>query len=156
MTKYSLKNICLGIGIGLIIASMANISLAPKRLSIDEIKREAEQYNLIVINAQDMIKKQPEEQKSNAPTQQQQPTPAPAQAEKPTETQSITFVIESGATSEGIAEKLLGSKLINSKQEFLNRLKELKRESKMQIGSFNIPKGASLDKVIEIITSSPK
>lgn len=144
MTKYSLKNIFLGIGIGLIIASMANINTAPKRLTIDEIKREAEQYNLIVINAQDMIKKQPEESEKPAPK------------ESVTEAQNITIVIESGATSEGIAEKLLANSLISSKQEFLDRLRGLKKESKVQIGSFNIPKGSSLDKIIETITTSPK
>lgn len=157
MTKYSLKNICLGIGIGLIIASMANINTAPKRLSIDEIKREAEQYNLIVINAQDMIKKQPEEQKDNSPSQQsQEPPKTQAQQEKAPDTQNITIVIESGSSSEGVAEKLLNSKLIDSKQNFLNRLRELNKESKMQIGSFDIPKDASIDTIISIITTSPK
>jgi hypothetical protein len=147
MTKYSLKNICLGIGIGLIIASMANINTAPKKLSIDEIKREAEQYNLIVINAQDMIKKEPEQQKPETQNQTVKQTSSE---------QSFTIVIESGATSDGIAEKLYNSNLVNSKQEFLDRLRELKKESKVQIGSFNIPKGSSLDKIIDIITSSPK
>lgn len=146
MTKYSMKNICLGIGIGLIIASIANINFAPKRLSIDEIKREAEQYNLIVINAQDMIKKQPETQQA----------PAPAKANNQPEVQSIAIVIESGSTSEGIAQKLLDNKLINSKQEFIDRLRELNRESKVQIGTFKIPKGASLDTVISIITGASK
>lgn len=141
MTKYSLKNICLGIGIGLILASMANINITPKKLTKEEIKREAEQYNLIVIDKKDMINKEPEQQKDSLEQQEEQ---------------SVVIVIESGTNSEAIAEKLLNNKLIGTKQEFLYRLRELNKESKVQIGSFNIPVGSSLDKIIEIITSSPK
>lgn len=141
MTKYSLKNICLGIGIGLILASMANINMTPKKLTKDEIKREAEQYNLIVIEKKDIINKQTEQPKENHEQQNKEP---------------VVIVIESGTNSETIAEKLLNNKLIGSKQEFLSRLRELRKESKVQIGSFNIPIGSSLDKIIEIITSIPK
>ncbi|MGB7606556.1 MAG: hypothetical protein WBL93_13885 [Lutisporaceae bacterium] len=141
MTKYSLKNICLGIGIGLILASMANINITPKKLTKEEIKREAEQYNLIVIDKKDMINKEPEQPKDSLEQQEEQ---------------SVVIVIESGTNSEAIAEKLINNKLIGTKQDFLNRLRELNKESKVQIGSFNIPIGSSLDKIIEIITSSPK
>lgn len=141
MSKYSLKNICLGIGIGLILASMANINMTPKKLTKDEIKREAEQYNLIVIEKKDIINKQTEQPKENHEQQNKEP---------------VVIVIESGTNSETIAEKLLNNKLIGSKQEFLSRLRELRKESKVQIGSFNIPIGSSLDKIIEIITSIPK
>lgn len=141
MTKYSLKNICLGVGIGLIIASMANINMAPQKLTKDEIKKEAEQYNLIVIDKKDMINKETEQPKDSIEQQNEQ---------------SVVIVIESGTNSEAIAEKLLNSKLIGSKQEFLNRLREVNKENKVQIGSFTIPIGSSLDKIIEIITSSPK
>ncbi|MDF2522255.1 MAG: hypothetical protein K0R84_2883 [Clostridia bacterium] len=144
MTKYSLKNIFLGVGIGLIISSMANISAAPESLTKDEVIREAQRYNLIVMDAKDMIKKEA-------------PAPTPEQPEsKPEEQGVVTIVIESGATSEGIAEQLLSNKLISSKQEFLHRLREQKKESKVQIGSFKIPQGSSLDKIIEIITTSPR
>lgn len=141
MTKYSLKNICLGVGIGLIIASMANINMAPPKLTKDEIKKEAEQYNLIVIDKKDMINKETEQPKDSKEQQNEQP---------------VVIVIESGTNSEAIAEQLLNSKLIGSKQEFLNRLREINKENKVQIGSFTIPIGSSLDKIIEIITSSPK
>jgi len=150
MTKYSIKNICMGIGIGLIIASVANISAAPRGLTEDDIRREAAKHNLIVMNTKDLIKKQPEENKEA----QEQPKQTPQQAEKAEQT--VVIVIESGATSEGIAELLLNHKLIDNKQTFINRLKELKRESKVQIGTFKIPAGSSIDKVIDIITATPK
>jgi len=144
MTKYSLKNICLGIGIGLILASMANIYMTPKKLSKDEVKRQAEQYNLIVIDKKDVINKETEQPKNNIEQQ------------NPKEEQNVVIVIESGTNSEAIADNLLNSKLLDNKQEFLNRLRELNKESNVQIGSFKIPRGSSIDKIIETITTSPK
>jgi hypothetical protein len=140
MTKYSLKNICLGIGIGLVLASTANISATPKRLSIDDIKREAKKYNLMVIDSKELIQKQPEPQ-------------LPIKPEVPEQKQTVVIEIESGTSSEEIAEVLLNNKLIKNKKEFLDRLIELKKVSKVQVGKFNISEGASIDKIIEIITS---
>ncbi|OGO78441.1 MAG: hypothetical protein A2Y23_03695 [Clostridiales bacterium GWB2_37_7] len=145
MTKYSLKNICLGIGIGLILASMANISASPRSLTIDEIKREAAKYNLMIINAKDLINKQPEEDKK----EQQSTLQTEVQ-------QAVIITIKSGTSSEGIAELLVTNKLIESKDVFLKKLTELKKENKLQIGTFKIPSGSSIDGIIEIITSSPK
>ncbi|HYE12592.1 MAG TPA: hypothetical protein VEF53_20690 [Patescibacteria group bacterium] len=155
MTKYSIKNICLGIGIGLVIASMANISAAPKSLSADEIKREAAKLGLIVMEPKDLIQKQPQESKEehqqvNEPEQQ-----TPAEQEPSRQEQTTVIVIKSGSSSESIAELLLSNKLIADKKVFLNRLTELKKESKLQIGTFKIPAGASVDKIIELITTLP-
>lgn len=136
MTKYSIKNICLGIGVGLVFSSILNISTTPKGLTIDEIKREATKYNLIVMDAKDLIKKQPI-----------QKTPAE---------QSSVIVINSGITADGIAELLLNNNLIENKQLFLSRLNEQKKESKLQVGTFKIPIGAKVDEIIEVITSSPQ
>ena len=155
MTKYSIKNICLGIGIGLVIASIANISAAPKSLSADEIKREAAKLGLIVMEPKDLIQKQPQESKEehqqvNEPEQQ-----TPAEQEPSRQEQTTVIVIKSGSSSESIAELLLSNKLIADKKVFLNRLTELNKESKLQIGTFKIPAGASVDKIIEIITTLP-
>jgi cell division protein YceG involved in septum cleavage len=136
MTKYSIKNICLGIGVGLVFSSILNISTAPKGITIDEIRREATKYNLIVMDAKDLIQKQPVE---NTPAEQ-----------------SNVIVINSGVSAEGIAELLLSNNLIENKQLFLNRLNELKKESKVQIGTFKIPAGATVDEIIEVITSAPQ
>ena len=143
MTKYSIKNICLGIGIGLVFASVANISAAPKSLTTDEIRREAAKHSLIVMDAKDLIQKQPEQQ-----------TSAPQDLPKQGETTIV--VIEPGATSDSISELLLSNKLIENKETFLSRLSQLKKESKMQIGTFTIPAGASIDEIIEIITILPR
>jgi gas vesicle protein len=147
MTKYSIKNICLGIGIGLIIGSMVNINTAPNKLTREDIDREAKKLDLIVMDAKDLINKQPEVK----PTEQKQ-------AVQPAVTKNnkiVEFNIEAGSASQDVAEKLLNSKLIQNKQDFLNRLSELKKEDKMQIGSFKIPVGSSIDIIIDILTASP-
>lgn len=156
MTKYSIKNICLGIGIGLVFAAVINIGAAPTSLSEDQIRKEAAKYGLIVMDAKDLIKKQPDE---NNPAQGQvnQPEQLPTEKQTPlSEGQTVVIEVRSGATSESIAELLLNNKLIKDKQEFIKRLTELKKENKVQIGTFKIPVGSSLDKIIEIITSLPK
>lgn len=150
MTKYSIKNICLGIGIGLVIASVANLGAAPKSMTVEELKTEAQKHNLIVMDAKELIQKQPD--KDNETTEQ---TP-PATPQENKEQGTVQIVIKSGATSESIAQLLLEGKLIDNKQAFLDRLKELKKESKVQIGSFNVNKGSSIDQIIDTITSLPK
>ena len=143
MTKYSIKNICLGIGIGLVFSSVLNINTAPKSLSIDEIRREATKHNLIVMETKDLIQKQPVVE-------------TPEKQDAPNQEQTIVIAINSGTSAEEIAEVLLSNSLIENKQAFLTRLNEQKKESKVQIGTFNIPIGATVDEIIEVITLSPK
>ncbi|MDF2893020.1 MAG: hypothetical protein K0R80_3387 [Clostridia bacterium] len=155
MTKYSLKNICLGIGIGLVLAAMANIGAAPKSLSADDIKREAAKYGLIVMEPKDLIQKQPAAGKETQEPVNQPEQQIPVKEEPAKQEQTTIIIIKSGSSSESIAELLLSNKLIEDKKVFLNRLTELKKESKLQIGTFKIPAGASVDKIIEIITTLP-
>lgn len=141
MTKYSIKNICLGIGIGLVFSAILNINTTPKSLTPDEIRREATKHNLIVMDAKDLIQKQPVEE-------------APAKQDTPNQDQSIVIAISSGDSAEEMAELLVSNNLIENKQVFLSRLNEQKKESKVQIGTFKIPIGATVDEIIEMITLS--
>jgi cell division protein YceG involved in septum cleavage len=143
MTKYSIKNICLGIGIGLVFSSILNISTAPKAFSIEEIRREATKHNLIVMDAKDVIKKQLIQE-------------IPVKTDASNSEKNIEVVINSGCTSEELAETLLNNNLIEDKQAFLNRLNELKKESKVQVGTFEISMGATVDEIIEVITTTPQ
>jgi hypothetical protein len=158
MTKYSIKNICLGIGIGLVFSSILNINTAPRNLTIEDIRKAATKYNLIVVDAKDLIQKLPiqevpsQEKPNQDVPKQEQPMPQTA----PNQEQVTVIVINSGSNADGIAELLLSNKLIENKQAFLNRLTELKKESKLQIGTFKIPTGATVDKIIDIITLSSK
>lgn len=153
MTKYSIKNICLGIGIGLVFSAIVNINTAPKSLTVEEIRSAAAKHNLIVMDAKDVIQKQPVQE---APTSEAPIQNEPAKQDNLSQEQTTVIVINSGTNADGIAELLISNKLIESKQAFLSRLTELEKESKLQIGTFQIPTGASMDKIIEIITLSSK
>lgn len=139
MTKYSIKNICLGIGIGLILAAMVNINAAPKTLTREDVEREAKKLDLIVMNPKDLINKQPEVKNL-----------------EPAENEMVTIQIEAGATSQSVAKELFEAKLIQSEQKFLSRLNELEKENKMQIGVFKLSTDSTMDEIINMITSIPK
>ncbi len=156
MTKYSIKNICLGIGIGLIIASVANLGAVPKSMSVEELKKEAQKHNLIVMDAKELIQKQPETKTPETAPVEKSPTAETSPEAQGEAKKQVQITIKSGATSESIAQLLLDGELIDNKQDFLARLKELKKESKVQIGTFNITKGSSVDQIIDSITSLPK
>lgn len=57
--NHQMKNIMLGIGIGLILASIVNLNFRPKNLTIEDVKREAARYNLIVLEADKIINTTP-------------------------------------------------------------------------------------------------
>jgi hypothetical protein len=156
MTKYSIKNICLGIGIGLILSSMANIGTAPKTLSVDEIRREAAKHNLIVMDEKAIINKEPEVEKQNQEKDKSEEQKSSLQIETQQQEQPIIVTVKSGTKLKDIAELLLTNKLITNKNVFLDRLAQRKQDSKMQIGVFKIPAGSSIDSIIDIITTSPK
>jgi len=144
MGKYNVKNIMLGIGIGLVIASMANISRGSSELTVEEIKRQAEKHNLIVLSVEDIISKnEADEQKVAEPTAA--PTEAPA-------SEKITVNIVKGMTSEEITDLLLENGLITDKKSFTRRLAELKVDNRLRTGSFEIEKGASVDEIIKTLT----
>lgn len=65
---------------------------------------------------------------------------------------SVAFVISSGQLSQEIAYNLKAQGFIDHQGNFLARLSERGLEKAIQIGDFEIPQGASLDKVIDIIT----
>lgn len=154
MTKYSIKNICLGIGIGLIIASAANISFVPRSLSLEEIKREAQKHNLIVVDAKDLIDKQPQAEVPQQPIEQN--TEQPAQPKAPVQQQSVVIEVKRGATSESVAKLLAANRLIDSEKVFSDRIYELNKATKLHIGSFEIPSGATVDEIINILTTLPR
>lgn len=162
MGKYNLKNIMLGIGIGLVIASMANINKGSSQLTVEEIKKEAQKNGLIVLTVDEIINKQapeevqvPAEQPAQAitPTQTpavvQAPTPTPAQTPS---SQRIEVNIKSGMSSEEIAELLEEKGLLRDTKSFLRRLGELEMDERLKVGSFEINKGTGIDEIIKILT----
>lgn len=162
MGNYNLKNIMLGIGIGLVFSSMINISMGSQELSIEEIKKEAAKHNLIVLTNDEIINNQtPKNETAVTPKATPAPTevPKPAQAvqspspTKPASPSVITVNIKSGMSSENITDLLVESGLVKDKKAFVKRLGELGKDNKLKIGSFDIPKGTSYDNIIKILTN---
>jgi len=58
MGNYNLKNIMLGLGIGLVLSSMINISAGSKELTLEEIKKEAQKHGLVVFSKEEIIDSQ--------------------------------------------------------------------------------------------------
>ncbi|MDD4503545.1 MAG: hypothetical protein PHS15_01805 [Clostridiaceae bacterium] len=158
MGNYNLKNILLGIGIGLVFSSMINISIGSKELTVEEIKKEAVRHNLIVLSNEEILNNQsPADDPSPAPTttnaaaKPAQTTPSPA-SETPVSEEKITVNIKSGMSSESIAELLKEKGLIKDTKAFLKRLGEVGKENILKVGSFEIPKNATHDEIISILT----
>lgn len=165
MGNYSLKNITLGIGIGLVISSMVNISMVKKELTVDEIKNEAVKRNLIVLTKEDILNNQtPTVTPTIAPTPKTEPAPVQGTAAKPEKAASnptptgtatagkVAVNIKRGMSSESIADLLKESGLIKDTKAFLKRLGEVNKEDKLKVGSFEIPKGSGYDDIIKILT----
>lgn len=162
MGNYSIKNIALGIGIGLVISSVINISAICSDMSVEEIKKEASKHNLIVFTKEEILDNQTlEDTPSATPIQtdiaasQQNTTDKPsetAQNPAPAAEEKITVDIESGMTSERIADLLKEKGIIKDTREFLKRLGEIGKDDKLRLGKYGIPKGSSYDDIIEILT----
>jgi hypothetical protein len=75
------------------------------------------------------------------------------QEKKSTEQQTVTVVVAEGDLPETVARKLKEAGLIDDERAFLTRLSELGRDTRLQSGTFSIPTPASLDQVIEALTS---
>lgn len=135
------RGVLVGLGGGLLVAALA-VSLVPRELAPQQIA------------AKDPAPATP------APTQQQTPTPAgtPAPAPAPAKQEppkpvNVNFVVAEGDTADVIADKLKTAGLIADTEQFLKRLASLELDTKLKAGTFVIPTGASIDKVIEVLTA---
>lgn len=160
MGNYNMKNIMLGIGIGLIFSSMINISMSSKEMTVNEIKNEAEKHNLIVLTKEEIMNNPtpadmpaptltavPTPTIGTAPTATLSPTPKPTANEK-----KISITVKSGMSSEDISNLLAEAGLLKDKKAFMKRLGELGMDNRLKVGSFEIPKGSGYDDIIKILT----
>ena len=77
-----------------------------------------------------------------------------AAAEEDTQTkETVTLTIEYGATGSQIAQNLVDSGVLNSKQEFYDAVNKAGADTRLQAGEFTIPAGSTPDEVISIITN---
>jgi len=143
MGNYNLKNIMLGIGIGLVFSSMINISIGSKELTVEEIKKEAEKHNLIVLSKEEIINNQPSPEESSIAPE--------AEAEEPGSAEKIEVNITAGMSSESIADLLKEKGLVIDTKAFLKRIEELEKENVLKVGKFLIPVNSDYDEIISII-----
>ncbi len=135
MGSYHFKNIMLGAGIGLVISSMVNINMNSRELTIDEIKKESEKHGLIILTEEEILNSQP---------RADEPSPSPVN--------EISVEIKSGMGAEDIAAILKEKGIIKDERSFLNRLKELGKESMLRLGSYKIQLNLNYDEIIDILT----
>lgn len=124
MGNYNLKNILLGVGIGLVFSSTMNISMGNRELTLEEVKNEARKHGLVVYSTADPFIYE----------------------------DKIRIEIKNDMKPEGIAELLKQKGIIDDTGAFLNKLKEAGKETKLQEGIYEITKGSDYDEIINILT----
>ena len=182
MSRFSVKNILLGFGIGIVFMSIISIiylaGMDPeKNLTEEEILKLAEKYDLVkrtdIINdgttkasssgfsstattgKSDVEEPIKDSGKEPEATTAATPPTAPTITPSPqpiTTAEPITVTIGEGATSEKIAIKLYEAGLVNSSSEFVKLLGDMGLEDKIQVGIFKINKNASMKEIVELIT----
>lgn len=141
MGMYNLKNIMLGFGLGLVLASLININIQNKNVTIDFIKSEALKKGLIVIDPKDVINKDTDLSSIDSDNHNNKDAVA------------IEVTIEKGYDSYKTADILLNSGLIEDKKMFIDCLNDCKKPNLIKHGVFFIKKGSSLEEIIDIITA---
>jgi hypothetical protein len=99
-----------------------------------------------------------------SPTPTVSPTQTPAQTQTPAPTQpqapanpapvNVTFEVAVGTSGGEIAANLKARGLIADPKAFLDELERRNLSASLQAGTFVIPTGATMDKVIEVLTGS--
>ena len=64
----------------------------------------------------------------------------------------IKIVIPVGSPGSSIADILLKEGLIENKEQFLSKMSELKLDTKLKCGEFEISKNSTVEEILEIIT----
>jgi hypothetical protein len=94
----------------------------------------------------------PEQTKPNAPAPNQpNATAAATTPSTPKPSGTVAFEVKPGQVSQEIAANLKAAGLITAEEQFIQRLGERGVETRLQAGQFQIPQGAPLDKVIDIL-----
>ncbi len=179
MAKYNLKNIMLGIGIGVIVTATFNINSLNKPISLKDLEKQALiNYDKILV-AKDYVEThnlntkkptqtpkpslKPSENVSPTPTLTPTLSPTSTPTIKPTATPTIkpsptsdtrvfaAFKVDNYSTSETVANWLSNAGVVN-KAEFLSELNRRSLTTKIKNGSYKIYKGESIKSIIYTLT----
>ncbi len=64
----------------------------------------------------------------------------------------VKFTVPKGASGTRVGNLLEEAQLVESKQAFVNALIAAKRENRLQVGTFTIPAGSTVNDIVEILT----
>jgi cell division protein YceG involved in septum cleavage len=73
---------------------------------------------------------------------------------EPVSAKAAKIIIQSGETSDQIWDKLVAAGAIKNKNTFISTLEKLNIVNKVQLGTFQIPAGATVEDVCRIITKT--
>ena len=166
MQNFHIKSIILGIGMGIVLTSIISIiylaGVNPNtRMTKEEVIEQAKKYGMVentqLINNKaenteqnnDDVKKPDNSESGIKIEDTESPKPQPV---KPAAVQEIKIVVNSGDTSEIVAEKLFKAGLISDKNVFIKELGNLGLTSNVEVGEFKIKTGTDIRTIIEKIT----
>jgi hypothetical protein len=104
----------------------------------------------VVVPADDNTVQPPD---NNANANANENPPADEQTKALAAGEIVKFKVKSGMSSGDIATALKKAGLIASTDEFNKAVKKKKVEDRLQIGTFSIPAGSSIDKIIDMLTN---
>ncbi len=139
MGMYRLKNILLGLGLGLVLASLININVVNKNITNDFIVKAAIKNGLIVIDPKDIINKENELSNTNNTINVDK-------------NDIIEIKIKEDHSIKDIADMLYNNGLIDDKDIFLDYFNNSSDQVKR--GIFYIKKGLGIKEVINTISKS--
>lgn len=140
MKKIILLIFLIGFSAGLILSSSINI--VNSRLVAKTKQIEKNEKNKEKLENKEQINKTKDLEKLPIKSQN-----------KPIPNEYVIIRIESGYTSETVANVLYDNQLISDKESFNTLIKSLNMSSKIKVGEKTIKKGSSMEEIINIITS---
>jgi hypothetical protein len=183
MQGFHIKSILIGLGMGIIIAAILGIicynagASSVSKPSKEEVIQLAKSYGMI--DPTDLIKGQSDQTNQNSdkstikvnsddntPTSPADSTTKSSTTNKATtdnadtkqqdQPKILSIVINSGDSTQTIAERLVNSGLIANKNDFFNKLTALGLSEKIETGEFKIRTGATVEDIVRIITKTKK
>lgn len=164
MRNFHVKSILLGIGIGIVITSLISMIYASgintnKAMSDQEIMKRARDLGMVE-NDSLLDTRQSDTSQNTAENSNEETTKEPetvqettnAGTAEPPAPRIVTISVVYKDTSEKVAEKLLQSKLISDKKAFIKKITEMKRSSRIRVGTFEIEEGSSMEDIIKKIS----
>lgn len=137
------RGLMLGLGAGLLVSALT-VTFLPK----------AQAPGQVALDEPGGKPAAPAQTPAPGATQPQTPAPTQPQPPAPTAPVNVNFVVEPGSSADAIASNLKAQGLIADPAAFLKALSDRQLDTSLKAGTFVIPTGASLDKVIEVLTAS--